>query len=82
MDKREQRRIGEELRKFADRNFQSRRKCRDLDQIRFYVSELSLKIEEMKLRFDYVPDIAYSLLAEYNARQNSIIGMDFRRTYC
>ena len=82
MDKLEQRKIDEELRRFAAKNFKSPRKCSDLNQIRIYVRELSVKIEEMKFRFNYVPDIAYSLLAEYNAKQNSIIGMDFRRTYC
>jgi hypothetical protein len=46
------------------------------------VRELSVKIEEMKFRFNYVPEIAYTMLAEYNAKQKSIIGMDFRGTYC
>lgn len=82
MDKPEQRKIEAELKRFAARNFQCPRKCSDIDLIRGYVHELTLKIEEMKIRFNYVPDIAYSLLAEYNAKQNSIIGMDFRKTYC
>ena len=82
MDKGEQRKIDKELKRFAARNFQSPRKCNDLDLIRSYVQKLSLKIEEMKVSFNYVPPIAYSLLAEYNAKQNCIIGMNFRRTYC
>jgi hypothetical protein len=82
MDKQERRKIDEELKRFAARNFKRPGKCSDLGQIRIYVRELSVKIEEMKFRFNYVPEIAYTLLTEYNAKQNSIIGMDFRKTYC
>lgn len=82
MDKMERQRIDQELRDFAARNFKSPNKCNDLNQLRFYVGELSMKIEDLKHRFNYVPHTAYSLLAEYNAKQNRIIGMDFRRTYC
>jgi hypothetical protein len=47
MDKLEQRRIDEELRRFAASNFQRPGKCSNLDQIRICVRELSVKIEEM-----------------------------------
>ena len=76
------RKIDHELKQFAARNFEHPGNCRNLEQIRFYVRELSVKIEEMKRQFNYVPSSAYSLLAQYNAVQNSIIGMDFRKTYC
>ena len=82
MTSREQRMIENELKQFTARNFEQPRNCRNLEQIRYYVRELSQKIEETKRTFNYVPNWAYSLLAQYNARQNSIIGMDFRKTYC
>jgi hypothetical protein len=82
MTEKEMRRIDHELKQFTARNFERPGNCRNLEQIRFYVRELSVKIEEMKRQFNYVPSSAYSLLAQYNAMQNSIIGMDFRKTYC
>lgn len=70
-----------ELRNFTARNFVRPAECRNLDQIRFYIRELCLKIEEYKKRFDYVPTTAYSLLSQYNSRQNSILYRDFRSNY-
>lgn len=71
-----------DLRRFATRNFERPSACRNLDQIRYYVKELCLKIEEYRSRFNYVPNAAYVLLAQYNARQNSLIHLDFRKAYC
>ena len=34
------------LKEFTQRNFEKPQKCRNLDQIRFYIRELCLKIEE------------------------------------
>ncbi|HEX5172148.1 MAG TPA: hypothetical protein VFW11_23390 [Cyclobacteriaceae bacterium] len=82
MTTKERQRIENELRKFAAQNFERPSNCRNLEQIRYYVRELSVKIEEMRNKFNYVPSSAYSLLAQYNAKQNSIIGTDFRKTYC
>jgi len=73
--------VDNELKKFADRNFEKPTDCKDLEQIRFYVRELCLKIEELEKRFEYVPSSAYSLLAQYNSKQNSIISKDFSDTY-
>jgi hypothetical protein len=70
-----------ELKKFTTRNFEKPSDCKDLEQIRFYVRELCLKIEELEKRFEYVPSSAYSLLAQYNSRQNSIINKDFSQSY-
>lgn len=47
--------------------------CKDLEQIRFYVRQLCLKIEELEKQFGEVPPSAYSLLAQYNSKQNSLI---------
>lgn len=73
--------VDNELKNFTSRNFEKPSDCKDLEQIRFYVRELCLKIEELEKRFEYVPSSAYSLLAQYNSRQNSIIGKNFSDTY-
>jgi len=70
-----------EMKTFTSRNFVRPAECRNLEQIRFYVRELCLKIEEFEGRFNYVPNSAYSLLEQYNSRQNAIINVDFRSTY-
>lgn len=70
-----------ELRSFTSRNFERPADCRNLDQIRFYVKELCDKIEEYNSRFNYVPEWAYALLAQYNAHQNKFIQREFRNTY-
>lgn len=77
----EQKQIDTELKKFTSRNFESPGNCRNLDQIRFYVKELCGKIEEYEKRFNYVPNWAYALLAQYNSAQNALIYVDFRNTY-
>lgn len=70
-----------ELRYFTSRNFEKPSDCRNLDQIRFYVQELCSKIEEYQSRFNYVPNWAYGLLAQYNAKQNHMIEIEVKNTY-
>ena len=70
-----------ELKSFTARNFVVPSECSNLDQIRFYIQELCDKIAEYKKRFDYVPNVAYSLLSEYNSKQNSMLYRDFIRHY-
>ncbi len=77
----DRRKLELELRSFTSRNFERPSECRNLDQIRFYVQELCSKIEEYQDRFNYVPNWAYSLLAQYNAKQNYMIHIEFRNTY-
>ncbi len=77
----ERRKLEMELRTFTSKHFERPADCRNLEQVRFYVSELSNKIQEMEGRFDYVPTWAYSLLAQYNAQQNAMIHLNFRNTY-
>ena len=66
-----------ELKSFTSRNFEQPSDCRNPEQIRFYVSELCSKIQELEHRFKYVPDWAYSLLAQYNAKQSGMIQVEF-----
>lgn len=77
----ERKRIDSELQQFTTRNFEKPSDCKDLEQIRFYVRELCSKIEELENRFEYVPTSAYTLLAQYNSKQNSIISKDFSNSY-
>jgi hypothetical protein len=77
----EQQKIEMELRSFTSRNFERPANCRDLEQVRFYVRELCLKIEEMEMEFDYVPEWAYALLSQYNAKQNMMLQLEFRSEY-
>lgn len=77
----EKKHLETELKKFTSRNFVRPSECRNLDQIRFYISELCEQIEEYRRRFNYVPGIAYALLSQYNSRQNSLLYRDFMRNY-
>jgi len=77
----DRKKIENELNSFASRNFEKPTDCKDLEQIRFYVRELCNKIEELENRFEYVPSSAYTLLAQYNSQQNSIINSDFSSSY-
>ena len=74
--------IESDVKSFATRNFVRPAECRNLEQIRFYVKELCHLIEDLETKFDYVPADAYTLLAQYNTRQNDIINTDFRDSYC
>ena len=77
----ERKKLETDLRNFAEKNFESPSNCRNIDQIRFYVSELCTKIEDYERRFNFVPNSAYSLLAQYNMVQNQLIQVEFRRAY-
>lgn len=81
MSAHEKQQLEHELRRFTSRNFEKPSDCRNLDQIRYYIQELCDKIRYYERRFNYVPAWAYALLAQYNARQNSMIHRDFTRFY-
>lgn len=77
----EKRRIDREFEIFSMRNFEKPKKCKNLDQVRFYLQEVSAKVQEFKSQFNYVPDSAYQLLAQYNALLNSMVLTEFKNTY-
>lgn len=77
----EKQRLEAELKVFTARNFVRPGSCRNLDQIRFYVAELCRKIEEYQVQFNYVPQSAYVMLAQYNSAQNKLLHQEFSRTY-
>jgi hypothetical protein len=65
-----------ELRNFTSAHFEKPSECRNPDQIRIYVSEPARRIEELEATCNYAP-----LLAQYRARQNSFLAVDFTNTY-
>ena len=71
-----------ELRQFTSRNFEVPSKCKNLEQIRFYIKELCTLIEKFEEEFSDAPSWAYAMLAQYNERQNSFIRQDFLKNYC
>jgi SMC interacting uncharacterized protein involved in chromosome segregation len=77
----EKKRIDREFQIFTSRNFESPKRCKNLDQIRFYVQELSSLVEDFKRRFNYVPDSAYNLLTQYNTLQNQLVFANFKNSY-
>lgn len=70
-----------ELRHFTSQNFVQPSECRNLDQIRFYITELCAKIQDLERAGQYVPTWVYKLLSQYNARQNALILLDFKSNY-
>lgn len=81
MSEYERKKIEMELKNFTSKNFEKPSLCKNSEQIRFYVRELCNKIDELEQRFNYVPNWAYALLAQYNSVQNTMISVEFRRTY-
>jgi len=77
----EMKKLEMELKQFTINNFDKPMQCKNLEQVRFYIRELCAKIEELELRFNYVPEFAYALLAQYNARQNTLLQKDFSTLY-
>jgi hypothetical protein len=69
----EKKQLEMDLTRFISRNFVRPSDCRDVTQIQFYVRELCGRIEDYESRFNYVPQQAYTLLAQYNLMQNKLI---------
>lgn len=69
------------FKRFTEKNFEKPSRCNNLEQARFYVRELSGMIRDFRTKFDYVPQSAYQLLAQYNQIQNRMLFNDFKNTY-
>ena len=78
----ERKKIDLELRSFVSKHLEKPANCQNFEQIRFYITELAARIEALQHAFDYVPEWAYSMLAQYNEKQNSFLLGEFRSTYC
>jgi hypothetical protein len=70
-----------ELKAFVAKNFERPADCDNLEQVRFYIRELCVKIEDYQKRLNYAPELAFTLLAQYNARQNSMLYKDYVNSY-
>ncbi len=77
----EQIKLDSEFARFTRMNFDKPQKCTSIDQIRYYMKELSEKITHLKSSVRYVPNDAYSLLSQYNAAQNKLIHQNFQEFY-
>ncbi len=81
MNRYEAKRLEMDFMNFANRNFERPSDCRNIDQIRFYVRELCVKIEDYERRFNHVPSWAYTLLAQYNNTYNKMVHVQFEKMY-
>ncbi len=70
-----------DLLNFTKMNFERPSDCRNIDQIRFYVRELCLKIEDHERKFNDVPAWAYTLLVQYNNVHNQLVYVEFAKSY-
>ena len=77
----EQKKLDVEFARFTKMNFDKPQNCRNIGQIRYYMNELSEKIQELKRSFNYVPASAHILLSQYNAEQNRLIHRNFQEAY-
>lgn len=77
----EKKQIDTEFKKFTSLNFEKPTKCKSLEQLHYYVKELSQKIKELKRRFNYVPDRAFLLLTEYNQMLNNLVFKNYQEVY-
>jgi len=81
MSRFEKEKIEKEFMAFTKQNFETPKRCKNAGQVRYYVRELCLMIEDLKQRFNYVPNKAYTLLTEYNCLQNKMVNAKFREVY-
>lgn len=72
--------IEAEFRQFTGRHFVKPKDCKNHQQVSYYIHELCIRIEELRQN-EYVPDFAYQLLAEYQARQNGMVLKEFIASY-
>lgn len=77
----DKKRLDRQFEMFTKKNFEKPSRCKNLDEIRFYVQELSFEIEQLKKEFNYVPNSAYELLSQYNRLQNKMVFAHFKNTY-
>jgi len=77
----EQKKLDLEFSKFTRMNFDKPQKCKSIGQIRYYMQELSNKMNTLKHSFNYIPNSAHILLSQYNAAQNRLIFKNFQEVY-
>ena len=70
-------RVDLQFERFFKRHFESPKKCRNVDQVRFYLGEINRKIEEYRENYNYVPARAEQLLSSYQRLYNRMVHSDF-----
>jgi len=81
MEPYQKKRLDRQFELFTKKNFAKPSKCKNLEEIRFYIQELSLEIEQLKKEHGYVPNAAYELLSQYNRLQNKLVFAHFKNAY-
>lgn len=74
-------RINKEFNNFVKKEILKPEKCKNLEQIRFYVNGLAQMIKGFQHKYDFVPDTAYGILDRFNKAQNRIIFKDYKNGY-
>ena len=77
----EKKQLEKEFKRYATIHLEKPSRCKNLVQIQYFIKELSTKISEYNLKFNYVPDHAYMLLSDYNTSQNNLMISNFRNAY-
>lgn len=78
----EKKKLEIEFKSFILKHFEKPSNCKNLEQVRFYVQELSAHIQEFEQKFSYVPESAYALLSQYNSVHSAAVHKHFVNTYC
>jgi hypothetical protein len=76
-----QKTVEREFRKFAKTTLVSPRKCKKIEQTRYNIHELHMKINELREKFNYVPDDARLLFNEYQVIQDRMVFENYRKSY-
>ena len=77
----EKKKLQFEFARFAKMNFEKPCNCKDVQQVGYYIQELSAKIEELQDQWGYVPDMAYTLLDQYNQLHRKMVYAGFINSY-
>jgi hypothetical protein len=77
----ERKKIEMELKVFASKHLEKPSEYRNPDQVRFYVKAMAKEIETLKKKCNYAPPWAYTMPAQCNAMQNSLLFAEFTNSY-
>jgi hypothetical protein len=72
-------RVDTQFERFYKRHFEDPRECRNVEQVRFYLGEISRKIEEYRRSYNYVPEKALNLWESYKKIYNRMVHSDINK---
>ncbi|HEY0742475.1 MAG TPA: hypothetical protein VGD40_13465 [Chryseosolibacter sp.] len=70
-----------ELKAFVSSHLKKPSSCYRSSDIRLYINALTQKIQALEELFNYAPDWAYAMLAEYAMKLNTFVSKEFTRSY-